>query len=171
MLKDIKDVNKVENTVLNNEIGHCQLSIAFYEEAIANCPTSQLFKEMYDLYNNHYKKLMQIKKRVNKQMKNEKLINDLAFEIMHTENLNEIYDLANCIYLSTTGETKPENTEKRNYVFYYELYDGVKNSIRTNLTLDGLQTMCSKYDNDPDIIWWDFSSIGNSKINKRCVQK
>lgn len=45
------------------------------------------------------------------------------------------------------------------YIFYYELYDGVKGSQTLELTDDELWEVCIKYDCDGDILWWDYEQI------------
>lgn len=48
---------------------------------------------------------------------------------------------------------------KRRYMFYYEIYDGTKGSGELELTLDELELMCLKYDNDCDLVWWDYELV------------
>lgn len=49
---------------------------------------------------------------------------------------------------------------KHAYTFYYEIYDGTKGNQTFILTLEELEQMCLKFDDDCDLVWWDYEFVG-----------
>lgn len=56
-----RDGKKFENKFLDDELAYCKDTIEFYKAYMAEPSKSDFCREMYDLYNDQYNKLMQIK--------------------------------------------------------------------------------------------------------------
>lgn len=44
-------------------------------------------------------------------------------------------------------------------IFFYELYDGVTGEKELTLTISELRRECEKFDNDGDVVWWDYEEV------------
>lgn len=49
------------------------------------------------------------------------------------------------------------------YTFFYDLYDGTRCSDSYRLNENELAEMCEKYDNNSDIIWWNYDESEEEK--------